>query len=209
MLPRSGSTRPTRCDPLNLRGESPALTMLAVASLVHVVVGMSGGRALDRSPRPSLRGTVALVALSLLADVDVVAFRLGIPYSAPFGHRGATHSIAFAMLAGAAAAALLAREGRWSFSRIALVACLVAISHPLLDAMTDGGLGVALLWPFSNARFFAPWRPIPVAPLGARMLSTRGLHVLWIEAIGSLPLLAWAVWPRARRAIRGSGTTDS
>ena len=183
--------------------------MLAVASLVHVVVGMSGGRALDRSPRPSLRGTVALVALSLLADVDVVAFRLGIPYSAPFGHRGATHSIAFAMLAGAAAAALLAREGRWSFSRIALVACLVAISHPLLDAMTDGGLGVALLWPFSNARFFAPWRPIPVAPIGARMLSTRGLHVLWIEAIGSLPLLAWAVWPRARRAIRGSGTTDS
>ena len=40
--------------------------MLAVASLVHVVVGMSGGRALDRSPRPSLRGTVALPVVGIL-----------------------------------------------------------------------------------------------------------------------------------------------
>jgi len=176
--------------------DSAASTMLAVASLAHVVVGMAGGRALDRSPRLPWWPTIALAILSLLADVDVLAFRFGIPYAAPFGHRGATHSLAFAMLVGMTAAMLLAREGRWSFSRTAVVACAVAVSHPVLDAMTDGGLGVALLWPFSNARFFAPWRPIPVAPIGARMLSSRGFHVLWIEAIASLPLLVWAVWPR-------------
>jgi inner membrane protein len=186
-----------------LRAESPTTTMHAVASLAHVIVGMAGGRALDRSPRPSLRAILALVALSLLADLDVLAFRLGIPYAAPFGHRGATHSILFAIAVGAAAAVLLARERRWPLARLTVVACAVALSHPLLDAMTDGGLGVALLWPFSNARFFAPWRPIPVAPIGARMLSGRGLHVLWIEAIGCLPLLAWALWPRSSP---GNGT---
>jgi inner membrane protein len=184
--------------------------MLAVASLAHVIVGVAGGRALDSSPLPSLRATLALVVVSLLADVDVLAFRLGIPYPAPFGHRGATHSLVFALLAGTAAAVLLASNGPWSFSRLAIVACVVALTHPALDAMTDGGLGVALLWPFSNARFFAPWRPIPVAPIGARMLTSRGLHVLWIEAIGSAPLLVWALWPRASRVTTPrSGKTDS
>jgi inner membrane protein len=173
-----------------------------MASLAHLAVGMAGGRAADRSARLSLRVTLALSALSLLADADVVAFRVGIPYSAPFGHRGATHSLVFALLAGMVAAVLLARDPRWPFPRIAVIACLVAVSHPVLDAMTDGGLGVALLWPFSNARFFAPWRPIPVSPIGSRMLSGRGIHVLFIEAIGSLPLLVWAAWPRARSSFR-------
>jgi inner membrane protein len=62
--------------------------------------------------------------------------------------------------------------------------------------MTDGGLGVARLWPFSSARFFAPWRPIPVAPIGAGMLSGRGLHVVMVESLWSLPILLWAAWPR-------------
>lgn len=181
---------------MNLHPDTPAGTMLRMASLAHAVVGMAGGRALDRSLRHGWRAMIALAALSLLPDLDVLAFCLGIPYSAPFGHRGATHSLVFALVAGTAAAALLTREGHGSFSRTAVIACLVAVTHPVLDAMTDGGLGVAFLWPFSDARFFAPWRPLPVAPIGARILSSRGLHVLWIEAIGSLPLLVWAVWPR-------------
>jgi inner membrane protein len=41
------------------------------------------------------------VVLSVLPDVDAVGFRLGIPYASPFGHRGFTHSIAFAALAAA------------------------------------------------------------------------------------------------------------
>ncbi len=103
---------------------------------------------------------MALIAVSLLPDLDVLAFRFGIPYSAPFGHRGATHSLVFALVAGTGTALAVANGRRRDFWRVAIVICLVAVSHPLLDAMTDGGLGVALLWPFSNARFFAPWRPI-------------------------------------------------
>lgn len=137
-------------------------------------------------------------ALSLLPDADVIAFPLGIPYRAPFGHRGASHSLAFAALMGVAAA-LLARApaARW---RVGLLAFAVVASHPLLDALTDGGLGVALLWPYSNERFFAPVRPIPVAPIGAGILSGRGLYVMGFEALVFAPVFAWALLWRKGRA---------
>jgi inner membrane protein len=76
----------------------------------------------------------------------------------------------------------------------------VLVSHPLLDTLTDGGLGCALLWPFSNERFFAPWTPLPVAPIGRNFLSAEGVRVAVTELILMAPLLAYAVWP-ARRAI--------
>jgi membrane-bound metal-dependent hydrolase YbcI (DUF457 family) len=41
---------------------------------------------------------LAFSALSLAPDLDVIAFRFGIPYSAPFGHRGAAHSILVALV---------------------------------------------------------------------------------------------------------------
>jgi inner membrane protein len=167
-----------------------------MASIAHVVVGVAGARVLGQSRWLPWRAALTLGALAMLADVDALAFRLGIPYSAPFGHRGATHSLLFALLAGTAAGLFLAQGGRRLFWQVTGVACLVAASHPVLDALTDGGLGVALLWPFSSARFFAPWRPIPVAPIGARMLSSRGLQVLAVEAIWSVPLVVWAAWPR-------------
>jgi inner membrane protein len=139
-----------------------------------------------------------LTALSLLPDVDVVAFRLGIPYHAPFGHRGASHSLMFALGVGMLMALWLRRWG-WRFSRAWLVAAAVVASHPVLDAMTDGGLGVALLWPFSTERFFAPWRPLPVAPIGARLMSERGLRVMMIELLQFMPLFVYALWPRPQR----------
>lgn len=33
---------------------------------------------------------------SVLPDLDVLAFRFGIPYAAEFGHRGVSHSLALA-----------------------------------------------------------------------------------------------------------------
>jgi inner membrane protein len=84
--------------------------------------------------------------------------------------------------------------------RLWLLCAVVAISHGLLDTLTDGGLGIALLWPFSDARYFAPWRPIPVAPIGGRMLTRGGLRVVLVEAVQFAPLLVWAVWPRSRES---------
>jgi inner membrane protein len=67
-----------------------------MASLGHVAVAMAAGRCWTsfgdrhRAGTASLvRAMVAFSALSLAPDLDVIAFRFGIPYSAPFGHRGA------------------------------------------------------------------------------------------------------------------------
>lgn len=166
-----------------------------MASIGHVAVGMAAARIQGGGAwRMALWS-----ALSLLPDADVIAFTLGIPYGAPFGHRGASHALATAAAAGLAAA-LLARSPRPSDRRrVGLLAFAVVASHGLLDALTDGGRGVALLWPFSNERLFAPVRPIPVAPIGARILSERGLHVMGFEAIAFAPLFLYALWPRPRR----------
>jgi inner membrane protein len=57
-------------------------------------------------------------------------------------------------------------------------------SHGVLDALTNGGLGVAFLSPFSPTRYFAPVRMIQVAPLAAaRLLSHRGTVVLASELL--------------------------
>jgi inner membrane protein len=184
-----------------------------MASLGHVAVGMAAGRlwtmgappgAAGRGLATLARAMVAFGALSLAPDLDVIAFRFGIPYAAPFGHRGAAHSlcVAVALAVVAAAAMRLAPDqveaGQTRF-RLWLLCAAVAVSHGLLDTLTDGGLGIALLWPFSNERYFAPWTPIPVAPIGARMFITaRGLRVATIEALQFAPLLVWAVWPRRR-----------
>lgn len=41
---------------------------------------------------------ITAVIASAIPDIDVLSFRLGIPYESPLGHRGFTHSLAFAFL---------------------------------------------------------------------------------------------------------------
>ncbi len=127
----------------------------------------------------------------MLPDADVLAFAFGIPYSAAFGHRGATHSVAFSLACGLVA--LAATRGRL---RLSALAAAVVLTHPLLDALTDGGYGVALGWPLTDRRFFFPWRPIPVAPIGWGYLSMSGLRVALAELLPSVPLVLFAGWPR-------------
>lgn len=117
----------------------------------------------------------------MIPDLDVAAFRLGIPYAAQFGHRGFTHSILFACglaLLGIA----LTRYLRSTPQKVFLFLFVAIASHGLLDACTNGGLGIAFLWPFSDARFFAPFRPIQVSPIGIQhVLSAHGLAVFRSE----------------------------
>ena len=142
---------------------------------------------------------VLLVVAACLPDIDVIAFSFGIPYHAPFGHRGALHSLVFAALCGALLA-LAARPRQLSAARVGLTVGLVMASHGLLDTLTDGGLGVALLWPFSDARYFAPWRPIPVAPIGRGLFGAAGLNLMLYECVLFLPLFVIGLWPRAKAA---------
>ena len=41
---------------------------------------------------------LAAILSAILPDFDIIAFKLGIDYQHPLGHRGFTHSILFAML---------------------------------------------------------------------------------------------------------------
>lgn len=82
-----------------------------------------------------------------------------------------------------------------------------AASHPLLDAMTSGGLGVALGWPWSEQRIFAPWRPIRVSPFAPQFFSARGLATLlselrwvWLPLAGAV--VAWKLINPAPAAAR-------
>ena len=85
------------------------------------------------------------VASALLPDLDAAGYWLGVLYGSFWGHRGFTHSMVFAVLA----SGLFARWiGCWTGMTVVRVwtCCVVAmLSHGILDAMTDGGLGVAIL----------------------------------------------------------------
>jgi inner membrane protein len=136
------------------------------------------------------RGCVlaAAVFCAVAPDLDVLAFRFGVPYEAPFGHRGFTHSLAFAAALGLSAALLtriaLRAEARPPFGRTAALLALATASHGFFDALTDGGLGVAFFWPLDGTRYFLPWRPIAVSPLAVgRFFSARGFEVVTSEAV--------------------------
>ena len=178
-----------------------------MASIGHVAMGLTAARWLhppQRSGAQLLGSMVFWSGLSLAPDLDVVGFYFGVNYGDAWGHRGATHSLAFAL--GVAILAFAwrswlpaARSFSVSARKLALVAFLVTASHGLLDTLTDGGLGCALLWPFNNERLFAPWNPIPVSPLGLRFLSSRGLSVALVELALFSPFFLYALLPRRKR----------
>lgn len=147
---------------------------------------------------------VAAAICSALPDIDVLGFRFGIPYSAPLGHRGATHSLLFAAIVAAIATA--AYRHRREVPRTILFAFffLVTASHGLLDALTNGGRGVGLLIPFSLRRFFFGFRPIRVSPIGVGPFAQRAALVLssevrWIWAPSlALAVIGWTYTHRRR-----------
>lgn len=154
----------------------------------HFVMGAALGQAAGPQLRGDWRFWTAALLCSALPDIDVIGFSFGVHYGDLWGHRGMTHSILFALAIGIAVgiwfgASLAARIG-WS-----ALFFIITISHGLLDAMTNGGLGIAFLSPFDPTRYFFPWRPILVSPIGAGFFSARGVAVLWSELI-------W-VWPAA------------
>jgi len=156
---------------------------------------MAAARAYDPARPPRWSSMALWSALALLPDIDVVGFMRGVPYGATWGHRGATHSLAFAFVGGV----FVAGTARWRHRpllRALVFASLVLASHGLLDTMTDGGLGAALLWPFRLTRYFAPWRPIIVAPIGPDFFTMYGLTVAASELVLFAPLFAFALWPR-------------
>ncbi len=143
------------------------------------------------------RGVVWLGAFcTIVPDFDVIGLAFGVSYGDVFGHRGFTHSLLFAMLLSAILGQVFfAQRDDASKPACILFLFLCTASHGVFDALTNGGLGVAFFAPFDDTRYFFPWRPIRVSPIGARQFfSSRGASVLWSEIIWMwIPMLVVAV----------------
>jgi inner membrane protein len=137
---------------------------------------------------------------AVIPDADVLSFAFGVQRGSMFGHRGLTHSLLFALML-ALLVVRLAFKKASAFSKgwwkLLIYFFIVTASHGLLDALTDGGSGVAFFAPFDKTRYFFLWRPIEVSPIGLRFFSNRGLEVMvsefvwvWIPAV-LLVALAW------------------
>jgi inner membrane protein len=130
---------------------------------------------------------VLTAVCSILPDVDVAGFYLGVKYGELFAPRGFFQSLYFALIV-ALLVVLFAFPAIARFSRRwwALLAFffVVTASHGLLDSMTDKGMGVGFFIPFENTRYFMLWRPVDSSPMSIpRFFGHAGLHVLYNEII--------------------------
>jgi inner membrane protein len=166
----------------------------------HAVAALALGKAFAGEKRPTRFWLLAALC-AILPDADVLSFSFNAARGSLFGHRGFSHSLLFALLA-ALLIVRLAFKSAPAFTKewwkLLLFFFAATASHGLLDALTDGGSGVAFFAPFDATRYFFPWRPIEVSPISLdRFLSPRGMEVLqsefvwiWIPAI----LLLAAAW---------------
>lgn len=121
------------------------------------------------------------ILLSILPDIDVIGFSIGVEYAHPLGHRGFTHSIFFAVLISFFLAQISFKRFQEKRISLFILYFLCTISHGVLDSLTNGGLGVGFLIPFDNGRYFAPFTPIQVSPIGRNFFSMAGLETLASE----------------------------
>jgi inner membrane protein len=162
----------------------------------HACAALTVGKVYSGKKLPVLFWVLTIIC-SVIPDADVIGFKFHIAYDSTFGHRGFTHSILFALIMGFIATWIfvritsIERKQVWKF---VVYFFIITLSHPLLDACTTGGLGVAFFSPFSNQRFFFPWffRRIKVSPIGVdSFFSDWGLKVLFSEFLWiGLPSIA-------------------
>ena len=180
------------------------------SAFTHAAVAGALGAAMSRPGWPARFWALGAVC-SILPDADVIGVPLGIPFGSVWGHRGLSHSLLFAAALAAVVVALGFRHVPEGVSRARLwVYFFVATaSHGVLDALTNGGPGIAFFAPLHDTRYFFPVRPVLVSPLGIRpFFSEWGLRVIesellwiWLPAIA---LAALAVIVRKRISARRS-----
>lgn len=152
-----------------------------MSPLGHAAIGYLAGRGLPRLPM------VPLLAGSVLPDIDFAAGLFG---SMNDFHRGATHSIAFALFTGALAA-LCARLDRWNWAAAAFLGVFMhALVDSVLDTNSSNGIGVALFWPIYREAV----SPFNLAPMECGGWQNPGAAVAcsWIIIAFELPFLLLA-----------------
>jgi inner membrane protein len=191
------------------------------------VAGQIAGHA-----RLGYRAAAAGALAGALPDIDIVFSMGGDFFDQLVLHRGITHSLFFAPVAGPLIGWLVWRwEGRRGYGtpdsgrlRVWMLVVTVALlSHPLLDVLTP--YGTQLLLPFTDRRFAINAMPIidPVYTgllLGGLLIATRWLrHRAWTVATLTLAVssaylgLGWhlnaAAEREATRQLAWHGITDA
>ncbi len=160
--------------------------------LTHAVLGAvaaktaAGGKATGAF-------VLASAACAAVPDIDTLGMRAGIPYEHMLGHRGLFHSPFFALLVSVFVVFVFFRKSRVFEGRRSLLVLyffVITAGHGVIDALTNGGLGVAFLSPFSNERYYFGWRPLQAAPFGRGIFSPLGQQAMADE-------LAWLLFPAA------------
>lgn len=163
--------------------------------ITHALTGAAFGQAAPAGV-PKVRMTLCLACAAALPDADVLMFMLGFAYDHPLGHRGFTHSIAFAaMLAVFLSLAVIPKQ-KFSLKRYmkTIAVCFCAIlSHGILDAITDAGLGVGFFIPLNDERYFFPWRPVMTATLNPSAFFSQAtlkvleneIRLIWLPLTGA------------------------
>jgi inner membrane protein len=129
--------------------------------ITHALIGLTVPLAL-LGRRAGLPVTLLSAACSVVPDFDKVVGKLlqgltAVSIPSVWSHRGISHSLLFALVL-ALLATFLARRRRWSSMRWGILFPLfffATVSHGLIDVFV-GTYGVALLAPFSAARYLHP-----------------------------------------------------
>jgi inner membrane protein len=143
--------------------------------LTHAALPLIAAWGLGPSRVPPRLALVAAV-VAVVPDLDVLSRFVGIPVESILGHRGASHSVAAALVVGMLAAAIPARPIGWP--RRWWFLFLSALSHGSADMLTDGGKGIALFWPLTSDRMFFWFRPVEVSPIFLRGLENGKLWLV-------------------------------
>ena len=158
------------------------------SAITHFIVGGAVALPAIRStwvrralPAWAIPVTAGLIAVA--PDLDTwVVMPFGVPRGSLFAHRGFFHSAFFLALFCGVLAEATARRYPWRCAAwLAVVWAGAAVTHPLLDMLTDGGSGVMLLYPITRARMFFAWHPIHVSPLSITRFFGRAGPILKSE----------------------------
>ncbi len=154
------------------------------SAFAHALVAVTAGKIY--SGKPQSRKFWALgVFCAVVPDLDVLAFKFGIPYGHMFGHRGFSHSFFFGAVLSLLLVFLFFRKDGLTRAKLLgvwLYLFICSASHGILDAMTTGGKGIAFWAPFSDERLWLPYRMIRVSPIRASdFFSEWGVRVLQSE----------------------------
>jgi|SRR6185436_14097411 len=146
----------------------------------HALAAYAGGKVFPKEGK-SFKFFLLGMACAVLPDADAIGFWLGIPYHSIWGHRGITHSFFFAFALAFFIMLIFYTDEKpvsGSYVQKWFYFFIATASHPVLDAMTSGGLGVAFFAPFENSRYFFSFRPILVSPI-----SVAGFFSSWGWAV--------------------------